>query len=349
MFKHLTIGDLHLYDKEMRSTKKMVENSRYMLDQLYKYLLDNEDIVLLNINGDIQHDTPNNKENRIEVAHWRYMFRKIGELMAERFKKFDGYSLAGASKEVKEAFKNKKINPIFTTIGNHDKDEVVKHTFYHDLLQEGLIMNVDGLLVKTGEDRTYFSYRDHETSERKLPKFKTKTHVIALEHDDILHVESSLWNVPNAEKKFLKAEDVVVGTDVTILHHIHDSVDPIFIELDDVSKPVLWQVGSMGRTSFIDAHKRNVGYGALMVFGDVENFKRIEIDLIPYQEYFSYQKVTKKKEYQNEFKDFNLNIEEQERISTNYADDINSFKNIEDEVKEYAIGVMDKVNNRNAV
>lgn len=334
---------MHLYDRELRSTKKMVENSRVILDRLYEYLVENEEIILLIINGDIQHKTPIDKHQRKEVAYWRKMFRKIGELMQERFKKFKGYSLVGVTDEVKKDFKDKKIYPIFTTRGNHDVDNELGHTFYDDLIEEGLIINAKGLVVKTDTEQTYFAFRDYDTKTRKVPKFKSKTNVIGIEHNNILHAESSLWKVPDAEDKFLKAEEVVKGTDVVIMHHVHDSVDPLYIDAKDDKEHVLWQVGSMGRTSFTDEAKRDVGYGAEMKFNSVKDFKRVEFELIPYMEYFSYKKMASKKKYQNEFENFSLKMKDYTRVSTNYKDDINSFESVEDEVKQYAIAVMEKI------
>src|SRR5699024_10382528 len=297
--KHLTVGDLHLYDREMRSTKKMIENSSVILEELYDFLIENEDVVLLNINGDIQHTTPINKYKRKEVAKWRNMFRKIGKLMKERFREnVKGFKLVGVDKETTKEFKVGNINPIFTTKGNHDIDNELGHTFYDELIEEGLIINVEGLLVNVEDKKTFFSYRDYGTMQRKLPKLGKGTDIIALEHNDILHDESILWNVPDAEEKFIKAEEAVKGTDVTILGHLHDKIDPLYIG-EEGKAPVLWQVGSMARTAFRDNEKRDVGYGAAMEFGDVENFITVEFDLIPYKEYFSYEKMMRNKEDEN--------------------------------------------------
>lgn len=343
-YKHLTVGDLHLYDKEMRTTKKMVENSRVILDELYKYLKENEDIIFLNVNGDIQHKTPSNVYNRKEVAYWRKMFTKIGRLMQRRFKKFKGYNLVGVTDEVKDKFKKGDIYPIFTTKGNHDMDKEGIHTFYNDLEDEGLIIRVDGLLVALDNKRTFFSYRDYGVETREIPEFKTQTDVIALEHNDILHEESLLWNVPNADKKFKSAVEVTKGADVTILHHVHQRVDPIYVGRD--KDRVLWQVGSLGRTAYDDVSKRDVGYGALMKFGNVTDFATVEMDLIPYREYFSYKKIERAKEREHDFKDFMLKVDDYEISKVSYEEDIDNFEGIEDEVKEYAKGVMKMVEDR---
>lgn len=345
-YKHLTVGDLHLYDREMRTTNKMVENSRVILEELYRTITEDESIILLNINGDIQHKTPNNVYNRGEVAYWRQMFRKIGQVMQERFKKIEGYSVVGLSEQGKEQLKRGEIYPIFTTRGNHDNDKEGIHTFYDDLLEEGLILNAKGLLVKVNNQRTYFSYRNYGTTQRKIPEFKTPTQVIALEHDSIIHAESMLWRVPKAEEKFILAEDVVKDVDVTLLSHIHGKVDPIFI--GDNKENVLWQFGAMGRTSFEDETKIDVGYGALMRFGDVKNFGTIEFNLIPYKEYFSYKKILKQKNKEEEFKDFALKVEEHVIEAFSYEEDINRIEGIEDSVKAYAIAVMKEVESRGA-
>ena len=343
--RHLTVQDIHLYDREMRSTKGMVENSLITLIKLREFIEENEDVVVLNVNGDIQHRTPVNKFNRKEVAKWREEFRKIGNIMYERFKKnVKGYKLVGASKEVKEKFKTGKILPIFTTKGNHDIDNLLGHTFYDELIEEGLIVNVKGLLVSVDGSKTYFSYRDFGTEDRKIPKLPKGTDVIALEHNNVLHDESVLWKVPDAEKKFLDAEDVVKGTDVTILGHVHDKVDPLYIGKDG-TLPVLWQAGSLARTEFVDESKRDVGYGALMDFGDVETYMTVEFDLMPYKEYFSYKKMVRKNQYKEEYKDFSLKMEEKERVSTDFRDDINSFDDVEEDVKKYAIKVMESIHN----
>lgn len=339
-YKHLTVGDLHLYDREMRTTKKMVENSRVILDKLYEYLKENEDIILLNINGDIQHKTPSTLRGRGEVAYWRRMFRKIGELMLERFSKVGGYSLVGVSEDIKEKLKKGDIYPIFTTRGNHDNEKDTIHTFYDDLLVEGLIVNPRGLLVSVQGNRTYFSYRDYGIKKRELPKFKRKTEIIALEHNDVLHDESLLWNVPGAEKKFLSAEEVTAGVDVTILHHIHERVDPLYIGGDN---RVLWQVGSLGRTAYDDSHKRDVGYGALMEFGNVEDFYTVEFELIPYKEYFSHKKIMRSRMREKELQDFSLKVDEYEIEVIDYEKEINKLEEVDEEVKKYAIGIMKEI------
>lgn len=340
--KHLTLNDLHLYDREMRSTKKMVENSNVILEELYKFLEENEDITLLNINGDIQHKTPTNKFNRREVAKWRESFRKIGKLLQKRFKEnIKGYKLVGVDKETEKLFKKGLIYPIFTTKGNHDIDNELGHTFYDELLEEGLIINARGLLVKVDGEKTYFSYRNYGETNRKIPKMKD-TQVIALEHNDVLHEESVLWRLPDAEDKFLKAEDVAKGTDVVILGHIHEKVDPLYVG-EEGNSPVIWQAGAIGRTSFVDRDKRDVGYGAAMFFGNVEDFITVEFDLISYKEYFSYKKMVRNKKYENEYKDFSLEMEDREVVSTNYKEDINSFEDVDKEIREYAIKVMEEI------
>lgn len=343
--KHLTVGDLHLYDREMRSTKSMVDNSTVILEKLYEFIKDNEDIVILNINGDIQHKTPVNKFNRQEVAKWRYMFNKIGLLMRSRFKEhIKGYKLIGVSEEVQNDFKKGMIRPIFTTRGNHDIDTELRHTFFDDLLEEGLIVNSTGLLVQVEEKQTFFSYRDYGIKERKMPKLNKKIDVIALEHNDLLHDASIIWKVPNAEKKFKTVEEVADKTDVTILGHMHDKIDPFKVDTES-GKSVIWQTGAMARTSFEESNKRDAGYGALMEFGNIEDFISVEFDLIPYKEYFSYKKMMRVNEHENEYKDFDLKMEEKERVSTNYEDDINSFEDVEDEVKEYAKKVIESIKN----
>lgn len=341
--KHLTVGCVHLYDREMRTTKKMVENSRVILDEIYNFLKENEDIVLFTINGDLQHKTPTNKFNRKEVFYWRNKIRQIGELMSTRFKKLKGYQVVGVSDEVKKGLKDGTINPIFTTKGNHDIDNELKYTFYDELLDEGLIVNAKGLLVKTDVGNTFFSFRNYGTENRKIPKFKKPTQVIGLEHNDILHEESSLWKVPNAKEKFLQAQDVVKDTDVVIMHHIHEKIDPLKITQKDGTESILWQVGAIGRTSFTDESKRDVGYGAVMEFGDIENFYPVEFDLIPYKEYFSYAKAVKQKQYDKEYKDFTLGVQDYEIQSTSYKDDILQLDGVEDSVKDYAIQVLDKI------
>src|SRR5699024_10174553 len=250
--KHLTVGDLHLYDREMRSTKKMIENSSVILEELYDFLIENEDVVLLNINGDIQHTTPINKYKRKEVAKWRNMFRKIGQLMKERFREnVKGFKLVGVDKETTKEFKVGNINPIFTTKGNHDIDNELGHKFYDELIEEGLIINVEGLLVNVEDKKTFFSYRDYATMQRTLRKLRRDTDIIAIEYKYILEDDSCCWYVNDVDDKFIKVEDAVKETDVTILEHLHDKIEPLYIG-EEGKATVLWQVGSMARTAFRD-------------------------------------------------------------------------------------------------
>ncbi|KTF59763.1 MULTISPECIES: metallophosphoesterase [Bacillus amyloliquefaciens group] len=355
--KILMVGDLHLYTNEIRTTKKMVKNNEVMLKNLYKYLKENEDIDLVIFGGDLQHQTPKGDVLR-EVSLWRKWFRKIGKLMAPRRKRIKNFKIHGVSEKVKKGFDKGRIYPLISVRGNHDDDKVLKvtaenkddyikqYTFFDELVDEDLILNPKGLTFTAGDDKFYIDIRNYGEADRSVPKGAKNRKVIAVFHDNVLQPESPLWMIKGKSKEGVyNAEDVMVNVDIGILNHIHERVDPLYIEASDGVK-VLWQIGSMGRTSLKDENMRDVGYCGLIDTDNLDSFGTVEIDVIPAEEYFSFQKAFDAKKRKSDYEDFELKMNTVNRKFQDPREDIKALEDVDDRVKQVCVDTLTEIMDR---
>lgn len=348
----------------MRFTVKMRENNVVMLRNLYEFVAEEESIKLVVFEGDLQHKTPSDLR---EVAKWRFWFKKLGRLMQQRMKTAPKIQFVGIDNHTKEGLKSGDIYPLVSCRGNHD-DEIkmkqkeqyshndggtlkseIQYTFFDELLSEGLIINPKGVAFKENGQHFYIDIRNYGEANRKLPKTVREGDwkVMAVFHDNVLMPESPLWMLKSkGQESVYDAEKVMEGVDVGILGHIHEKVDPIYITREDGSQGVLWQTGSMGRTSFKEENMRDVGYCGLLTTEDLTQFGEVEIDVIPAQEYFSFEKALANKKRNQEYKDFELRMDVVERQSRDPRDDIRDLEDVEDDVKECCIQILTEVMER---
>ncbi|PER55572.1 hypothetical protein CN495_07405 [Bacillus thuringiensis] len=347
--KTLHVGDLHLREGEMRFTVKMQDNNEVMLKNLVKEVEEDEEIGLVVLGGDIQDKTPSDIK---EVAMWRKHFRKLGQIMQRRIN-LSAIMFLGLDAETMQGLKDGTVLPVVACRGNHDHEKVLRneeteYTFFDELLREGLIINPRGIAFKEGGKKHYIDIRNYGQADRALPKTVTDNRedwfVMAVFHDNVLMPESPLWLLKSKGKEGVyNAEEVMKDVDVGFLNHIHEKVDPIFIEKEDGTTGVLWQYGSMGRTSLKPENVRDVGYCALFDTNNPTEFGSVEIDVIPAQEYFSFEKAMRVKQREKDYKDFSLQMDTVERTSEDPCEVIQNLENVEDEVKAFCVEILQQV------
>lgn len=337
--KALVVGDLHLHDKEMKSTKKMVENNEVMLSNIYDTLVADTEIKLLIFIGDIQHYTPRNLG---VLSKWLDWFRKFGELMLERTP--HNLKVVERPGVVSPAFKY----PVFSLKGNHDSEirtrSASDFTFFDMLLKNGLIQNPKGLVFNDGPQLVYYDFRNYGDALQSLPSQIDENYiVVALFHDVLMHEHSPSWmTLALDESHTYPAKDCLVGVDFGVLGHIHDPEDIVEVLTDDGETTPLWQLGSMGRTSTGSTNFRDVGYCLTIDTSNEIDVNRLEIPVIPAAEYFDFSTKLVKERQKNAYKDFNLNMETLEISQKSIYDDILET-DIESSVKDAAIAILKRV------
>lgn len=339
--KVLYVGDLHLYTKEIRSTKKLVDNNEVMLKGLYDFLVENEEIKLLVFMGDIQHRTPTGKNTLSETSKWKKWFRKIGSLMAERYPAKTVRileTLSEGQEKSKDRISEGEAYPVFTLKGNHDMDNEVEYTFFDDIVSDGLLLNPDGLVI---DKTTQINFHNYGDANKKYKKKKGVTQVIGLYHDIVATIESPFWV---GDTPSYPADKVLDGVDLGIVGHIHSNSDPIYIDTESGGKSVSWTFGSMGRTSFSEGHMRDVGFCALVDTDDITDLGLAQIDVIKSTEYFNMKQELKSRENKKEYKDFALKIEGgHKRTHVDPRDDIRGMDGLEDEVRDVCLNILQEV------
>lgn len=351
-YKALMIGDLHLYNQEIRSTLKMVDNNEVMLKNLYQHIVEDETIVFVASMGDIQHKTPTGKNTLKETRIWERYLIKIGELLKQRIISY-GLHLDNVIQvftddgeyPFMEKMLNDKVYPFFTLKGNHDEDndriknkENLVFTFYDSLIDDGIIFNPKTIITNFNNITVQFEFFNYGFADRAWTKHENVEQTVGLFHDtiDSGELESGLLH-----GEYYKLENICEGLDLIIDGHIHTLYTPVKLNYhgQDV---IFWIVGSMGRTSFVDAQIRDVGYCGQFVIGDLVNLSVVEIDLIPKEEYFDYRQMIIQRDTNRDYKNFSVQIEDVQIDRYDPRNDISNL-DIEDSVKNLCIKYLTEV------
>lgn len=338
--KGLYVGDLHLNSKEIRSTKRMVDNNVVMLEGIYDFLVDNEDIKFVVFLGDIQHRTPAGKNTLAETAKWRNHFKRIGELMADRYP-FEDIKileeLEDGQEPTVERIRSGQVYPLFTLKGNHDEDNEESYTFYDDAVSEGLLYNPRGIVV---EGKTQINFFNYGYADDVRKKERGVEQVIGLYHDVIATEESPFWL---GKHKSYQVEEILNGVDLGIIGHIHTNSDPIYVDTES-GESVAWTLGSMGRTSFSDGQIRDYGYCGLVDTDDLNELGTVEIEQIKSTEYFNMKAELKSREKKKEYADFAIKIDEgYMRQHNDPREDIRTIEWLDDDVRPVCLEILDEV------
>lgn len=339
--KMLEVGDLHLDTKEIRSTLKLVDNNVVMLKGIYDYLVADEEIKLLTFLGDIQHKIPQGKNTMKETDLWKYWFRKIGRLMAGRFPA-DAVRILETLEEddtsSMEMILDGEIYPVFTLKGNHDVDNEVDYTFYDSIVNEGLLINPEGLVI---EGTTQINFHNYGFAETEYQREDGVTQVIGLYHDVIATEESPFWVGTHPA---YPVDKILDGIDLGVIAHIHSNSDPIFVETESGGEAVAWTLGSMGRTAFSAGQIRDVGYCALIDTDDITQLGLVEIDVIPQGVYFNFKGEMLVREQRKSYADFNLGLDDVVvRQYTDPREDIRNIEGLDEGVLGVCLSIMDEI------
>ncbi len=346
------VGDLHLHDKELTTTKGMRENNILMLKSIYDYLEENEDIRLCIFEGDIQHKTPVSKTALYETSRWKFWLRKIGNLMSSRTPKLAKFQRADFDKD--------RAHPLpanlFSLKGNHDMatelrsmNQNVDYTFFDDLIFEGVIQNPKGIAFKDSGKLYYIQMNNYGEAEAALPKEISSNemfNVIKIFHDTIDVPEQGDWvRIDKTSKGVYKGSTVLENCSLGITGHIHEPLEPSIVTTDSGSKVAFVQTGSMGRTSASDVHMRDVGYCTVLDTTDGLNVIQVQMPLIPVDDYYDWSKImlnTQQKDSLKNSKNFNISLGDYERKFYNPKDDIKEM-DIPDDVKRNCLDILDKL------
>lgn len=335
----LVIGDLHLYDREMSSTKGYVNSNMVMLDNLYSYIESNEHIKVVIFEGDIQHKTPVKIK---ESYKWRKWFRKLGQLMYERLDE-SGLTLEIHERDDIESLGLDFRYPVFSVKGNHDMEATNRSTrdftFFDELLHEGYIQNPKGLTLNND---LYIDCRNYGEAARELDTTLTEgKRVIGLFHDTLYHNTSPdylrLIRDVNPDNAY-DAHTVLKGLDLALAGHIHDPETLEHVLADGTEVPYL-QTGSMGRTSFGGGHLRDVGYVVEVDINTVEPL-RVEVPILPVDEFFNLQRLASRNRDVVDYQTFNLDMDTVEDVAYSVEEAILSMGHVPSEVKDMAITLL---------
>lgn len=377
----LFVGDLHLHAKELSSTKKMVQNNIVMLEQIYNYLVQNEDVYLVIFLGDIQHLTPSGKNSNRETYRWDKLLIKIGDLMRERFIKNDikvidyqqtkqvedvEYNINQYGLEVpkildyNESISNAEVLPLFTLRGNHDIDtervnglgskddsHLYPFTYYDMCIAKGILLNPKQLIINEEILINFYNYGEATMVMPEYADLDIKV-TVGVYHDTLITDDLPLFM---QESHAYTIDEAVKNEDIAIVGHIHNKCDVQICETETGHLVAVIIVGSMGRTSTNESQIRDIGHMFELNLEDIEKYKEVSVDLIPANEYFNLREALKKKQVRKEKLNFSLSMPtENESNEVTYQVDaetlINRLSGVDQNVKEKCIELIQKVTNK---
>lgn len=347
--KTLFVGDLHLLEKELSTTKGMIETSTQMLEGIKNVLLSDPEIKMVVFEGDIQHATPKSKRTLRETTIWKTILGEIGSIVLERIPKYSVINRA----DVNENKLPYKPLPLFTVKGNHDVEKTMRsklddynYTFFDDLLYTGTLQNPRGFMFKDAGKVYYIQLNNYgevaEPIDSRIKELGNEVKTIKVLHDTIKAPSSPTWFNVMAESDYYVAEKVLGDCDLAICGHIHEPLAPVKVQGDGTlgtKSTVFMQTGSMGRTSFTDENMRDYGYCTLVDTTDGIKVSELKIPLMPVTEYFNWKQINlneTKKEAIRHGQMFNLNFERTNLVHTDPKEDVENLT-LDSRVKENTI------------
>lgn len=359
--KILFVGDLHLRERELSTTKGLVKNSIMILEGIKKVLEEDEDIKLVIFEGDIQHDTPKTQRTLRETTIWKKLLGDIGSIISLRIPKlvivprFD--SNGSQVKQVPNAL------PLFTAKGNHDIEKTLRsvnteynYTFFDDIIYTGTLQNPRGIIFKDLGQVYYIQLNNYGEITQPIvdevisldPNIKT----IKVLHDTVKVASSPSWFNLLGEDSYYVGEKVLGDCDVAVCGHIHEPLSPIDVKGDGtlgtkVTKYI--QTGSMARTSFTDESMRDYGFCTILDTSNDLEVSELRIPLMPTVEYFNWKQINLnniKKDAIKKGQMFNLDFNNVVKDQTDVRDTIENMI-IQKEVKENILNTINEVDDNN--
>ena len=358
--KVLFVGDMHLRERELSTTKGLVQSSSDMLDGIIEYVENDEEIKFVIFEGDIQHDTPKSQRTLRETTIWKSKLSKLGSIIAGRGAKF-----IAVPREQEDGLEDKtppnKL-PLFSLVGNHDIEKKLKsvykgynYTFFDDLLYTGTLQNPRGILFKDAGMIYYIQFNNYgeadEPISETIKELDPNIKCIKVLHDTVKVPTSPSWFGLLGEDEYYNGEDILGDCDLAICGHIHEPLAPVVVKGNGKlgsGKTIFIQTGAMGRTSFTDDNMREFGYCTLMDTQDGINVSEVRIPLMDREEYFNWKQIhlnNTKKEAIKKGQMFNLDFGSIELNHSDPKEDIRQL-DIEDTVKENCLDALNRVDNQ---
>lgn len=360
--KILNVGDLHLWDRELSTTRGFVENSDLMLDAIIAYVEADPEIRIVNFEGDIQHSTPATKSTLLRTATWKRKLEKLGNIMLERQPTMHIIQRAGVDPEKLY----KQPLPLFTAEGNHDVSKTLRrvgadnkriaiedYTFFDDLLYSGVMQNPRGYLFRDLGKDYYIQFNNYGEATAPIPDaIANKENIIAIKilHDTVRFEDSPSW-LNYLEDDVYEADDVLQDCRLAICGHIHEPLPPKMFVNTKGKNVVFVQTGAMARTSAVDKNIRDFGYCTLLDLKDGIDIVEVQLPIMPSDEYFDWSQIIineNKKQALKERKGFSLSFSEFQMSAYDPRQDIANME-IETDVKDNCIEVLDKIQGMDGV
>lgn len=326
------VSDLHLSDRELNSTYKMVENSDIILENIKQKLIDNPTIKVVVLLGDIQHRIP---ADRRQIIQWMNKLREIRTILEDRMPD----NLVVYKGE--EVVNREDINPLISLKGNHDYDKRSNYTFFDELEDLEFIGRYTKFIYGDNQYNLYDYGKGNLGLDNVYKKEDNVNKVIGAYHDTFAYVGCPKWMEDDAKEGKAYTLDDLEGLDVAIVGHIHDREEPIKHKHDNGTETLFWYPGCIARTQHKESTRRDKGYSGLIDNNSLRIYE-CDIDVIKPDEYFKTLQREVKKSRENTLKDFNLKLEENIIDFDSYEDEINS-KEMEDNVKERSISLIQEV------
>lgn len=357
--KVLFVGDLHLRERELSTTKGLVQTSSDMLDGIIEFVENDEEIKFVIFEGDIQHDTPKSQRTLRETTIWKSKLSKLGSIIAERGAKFIVVPREQDA-ELSDKTPPKQL-PLFSLVGNHDIEKKLKsvykgynYTFFDDLLYTGTLQNPRGILFKDSGKVYYIQFNNYGEADMPIDdsvkQLDPNIKYIKVLHDTVKAPNSPNWFSLLGDGEYYVAEDILGDCDLAICGHIHEPLPPVVVRGNGkmgTGQTIFLQTGSMGRTSFTDDNMRDFGYCTLMDTSDGINVREVRIPLMSTEDYFNWKQIhlnNTKKESIKKGQMFKLDFGQVELNHTDPKDDIRQL-DIEEDVKENCLNAINKVDN----
>lgn len=358
--KVLFVGDMHLRERELSTTKGLVQTSSDMLDGIIEFVENDEEIKFVIFEGDIQHDTPKSQRTLRETTIWKSKLSKLGSIIAERGAKF-----ITVPREQEDGVEDKtppnKL-PLFSAVGNHDIEKKLKsvykgynYTFFDDLLYTGTLQNPRGILYKDAGKVYYIQINNYGEADMAIvdsvKELDSNIKRIKVLHDTVKVPSSPSWFGLLSEEEYYNGEDILGDCDLAVCGHIHEPLAPTVVQgngtLGD-GKTIFLQTGAMGRTSVTNDNMRDFGYCTLMDTSDGINVQEIRIPLMGREDYFNWKQIhlnNTKKEAIKKGQMFNLDFGSIELNHSDPKDDIRQL-DIDENVKENCLDALNRVDNQ---
>lgn len=329
-------GDLHLYNRNIRSTLLMPEASLQMLKQINEDVLAHEEIGILNILGDIQHLTPQGKNALKHMNAWKGEFIQLEETMRSRLHT-SGLTLVidREGNDITQEVLHGSKSALFALKGNHDFDNETDFTFYDYLVSENIITEPRYIVV----DSVQFNYHHYNEADALIVTDDSARAVVGLYHDNIDYPEMPFWM---GDLGGYQAVEIFNGVDMAVIAHIHKPYEPVWIETTNGGRCLVCIQGSMGRSQFTDGQIRDTGSMTIVNTQNLEELGKLEVQLIPKEEYYNYNRAVTEQEQRRDYSNFSLNVSSIVADTADVRDKIREL-DIEDEVKELGIRYLTEV------